>query len=206
MKVLKILFTFILLFLISLLTPGVALADCETVHCESAGHSEGCVDWGTGKYCWCDDCPCAGCYGYVCDCQPCESPPCGGGCFTGETEISVGQEGERAGEQEGETKQIKDLKPGDVVESFSPETGEIKERTVSDITKTTREGYYILETESGKKVKVTAEHPFLAIKANNSKLKTENSKLIDNLKEILSHTLTYRLITSLQAKMGEVLK
>ncbi len=134
---------------------------------------------------------------------------CGGECFTGETEISIGQEGERAGEQERETKPIKDLKPGDVVESFSPETGDIKEGTVSDVTKTTREGYYELETESGERVKVTGEHPFLALKSENNQIPNSKSQTISKfqnsiskLEEILSQTLTYKVITGLQAKIS----
>ena len=131
-----------------------------------------------------------------------------GGCFTGETEISVGESENSENSENSETKQIKDLKEGDIVSSFVPETGEIKEGTVSDVTKTTREGYYILETESGEKVKVTGEHPFLAIKAKNNgeteKLKNQETTL-DKLKDIFSYTLTYRLITSLQTNITEAL-
>lgn len=157
---------------------------------------------------WCATARCnpsTGCWSenfYICD------PPdaCCQGCFTGETEVSVGQESERAGEQEGDVKEIKDLKPGDIVSSFNPETGEIKEGMVSDIYKITREGYYELETESGKKVKVTGEHPFLAVK-NSSQASVDSSQdLVEDLKAFLSHTLTYRLITDLQAKIVEVLK
>lgn len=145
------------------------------------------------------NCICIGYYGQA-GCGKC------GGCFTGETEINIGQEGERAEEKEGETKQIKDLKPGDVVESFNPETGEVVEGTVEDVTKTTKEGYYILETESGEKVKVTGEHPFLAVKAKNSEFRVSSLQLIDKLSNVFSHTLTYRLITGLQAKVSEVLR
>ena len=124
-----------------------------------------------------------------------------GGCFTGETEIAVG---ESENSEKSETKQIKDLKPGDVVESFNPETGGIKEGTVSDVTKTTREGYYILETESGKKVKVTAEHPFLAIKSEKEQESINQvSNFKNQLKEIFSNTLTYRFLANLQAKFAE---
>jgi hypothetical protein len=160
----------------------------------------------TAPCCGCMECLCVGCietYGECCNCTD-PSQACGG-CFTGETEIKLGQESERAGEQEGEqTKQIKDLKSGDVVESFNPETGEIEEGTVSDITKTTREGYYILETESGEKVKVTAEHPFLAVK--NQESINQVSNLREKIANILSQTLTYKVITALQAKLGEILR
>ncbi|HUV43120.1 MAG TPA: Hint domain-containing protein [Patescibacteria group bacterium] len=158
-----------------------------------------------GDGCSWSDCLCVGCEmsdGYCCPCSSCGAP-----CFTGETEINLGQEGERAGEQKGETKQIKDLKPGEIVSSFNPETGEIKEGTVSNVTKTIREGYYGLETESGKKVKVTGEHPFLAIKGeNNQASSTKLQTTLDKFKDILSNTLTYRLITGLQAKVSEILK
>ena len=130
-------------------------------------------------------------------CGGCTSScPCGGGwCFVEGTEINTEQESGRAGEQEG-TEKIERLKPGDVVSSFNPETGEISESQVSEVHKITREGYYELETESGKKVKVTGEHPFLAVEGE------EN--LISKLKNVLSNTLTYRLIISLRTKLGEV--
>jgi hypothetical protein len=122
---------------------------------------------------------------------------CGSGpCFTGETEIGIKN-------SKTQKLQIKDLKPGDVVESFNPETGEIMEGTVSDVTKLTRQGYYVLETESGEKVKVTAEHPFLAVK--NQELGIMNNELIEKVKDIFPHTLTYRVITGLQAKVAEIL-
>ena len=126
---------------------------------------------------------------------------CGGGCFTGETGIQLKTEDSKL-----ETKEIKDLKPGDIVSSFDPETGEVKEGTVSDVTKTTREGYYILETESGKKVKVTGEHPFLAIKTTQQAIGNRQQELIENIKNVLSHTLTYKLITGLQAKVSGMLR
>ena len=128
--------------------------------------------------------------GMVCehwDCTAGSSPP-GCGCFVGGTEVATKLPSDQA---------IENLKPGDIVSSFNPETGEISESQVAEVHKVTREGYFELETESGKKVKVTAEHPFLAIKAN-------NFQLIDKLKNFLSHTLTFRLIISLRTKLGEV--
>jgi intein/homing endonuclease len=110
--------------------------------------------------------------------------------------MEIGVKETEGTEETDETKEIKDLKEGDVVSSFDPEIGEIKEGTVSDVRKLTREGYYELETESGKKVKVTAEHPFLAVK---------NESFIAKLKEAFSRTLTYQLITSIQTKVTEVL-
>ncbi len=133
----------------------------------------------------------------------------GGGCFTGETEVNT--ESSLPAGKAGKTPklQIKDLEEGDLVSSFDPETGEIKENTVSGILEYTREGYYELETESGKKVKVTGEHPFLAVKAKNDgeteKLKNQET-VLDKVKEILSQTLTYKLITNLQATVNEILR
>ena len=121
---------------------------------------------------------------YCCD----NCGQCGGGCFVEGTSVASEQLSDQA---------IEKLKPGDVVSSFNPETGEVSESQVSEVHKIEREGYYELETESGKKVKVTGEHPFLAIKAN-------NFQLIDKLKNFLSHTLTFRLIISLRTKLGEV--
>jgi hypothetical protein len=130
-------------------------------------------------------------------CTYCEA--CGG-CFTGEVEIGIE-------EIEGtyDTREIKDLKEGDIVSSFDPETGEITESAVLETTKLTREGYYELETESGKKVKVTTEHPLLAVKVKNFQFPISNYQLIDRLSNIFSHTLTYRVITGLQTKVTEIL-
>ena len=121
-------------------------------------------------------------------CGGCTSScPCGGGCFVEGTSVASEQLSDQA---------IEKLEPGDIVSSFNPETGEISESQVSEVHKITREGYYELETESGKKVKVTGEHPFLAVKSE------EN--LISKLKNVLSNTLTFRLIISLRTKLGEV--
>jgi len=208
MKSIKILFLLQLIFYFTLLFPQPTLAQCTRVFTDARCLPMSCTPgapWQLG--CICDICPCIGCDIIMNDCCPCSSPPCGGGCFTGETEISVGQESERAGEQEGKTKEIKDLQPGDIVSSFNSETGEIKEGTVSNVTRTTREGYYILETESGKKVKVTGEHPFLAIKSeNNQASSTKFQTTLNNLEEIFSHTLTYRLISVLRTKLVGVLE
>jgi len=216
MRLVRLIFLSLFIFGIILLTPKVAWAwtDCNDWICGAVYFKSGCSDYDSylcdgqwGRYCECESCPCVGCPGWGCQCCPCNNPPCGGGgCFTGETEISVGQAGERAGEQEGETKEIKDLQPGDVVESFNPETGEVVEGTVEDVTKTTREGYYLLETESGEKVKVTGEHPFLAIKTTQQAISNRQQELIEKIENILSNTLTYKLITGLQAKVSEVLR
>jgi len=112
-----------------------------------------------------------------------------------------------------QTEKIENLKPGDIVESFDPETGEISEGIVSNIQKANREGYYELETESGKKVKVTGEHPFLALRSENNQ--TSNSKSqtiskfqnsISKLEEIFSHTLTYKVISGFQSKVSGLLR
>lgn len=116
-----------------------------------------------------------------------------GGCFMGETEV----EGEKLQNSKTQKLQIKDLEEGDIVSSFNPETGEIKEGMVSDVTKATREGYYELETESGKKVEVTAEHPLLAVK---------NESFIAKLRDIFSHIPINQLISDLQVKVNEILR
>ena len=202
-KIGKTLFLLSSFVLICLLLPG----EIKAQDCAACAGTCCCTNPAGCQYNACSICNAYGCHsGYAQTCRTWEGcwDQCCGTCFTGETEISLGQEGERAGEQEGATKQIKDLKPGDVVKSFDPETGEITEGTVSDVTKTTREGYYILETESGEKVKVTAEHPFLAVKNQESVNQVSNFR--ERITNILSQTLTYKVITGLQAKIGEVLK
>lgn len=148
--------------------------------------------WAEGDYSDCASGGCDGsCNGSINYCTGTYADRCDlacGGCFVGGTSVASKQLSDQA---------IENLKPGDMVSSFNPETGEVSESQVSEVHKLTREGYYELETESGKKVKVTGEHPFLAIKSE------EN--LISKLKNALSNTLTFRLITSLQAKLGEIL-
>lgn len=126
---------------------------------------------------------------------------CGGSCFTGETEVDI-----KSQDLNFKNQKIAELKPGDLVSSFNPETGEMSEGTVSDIKKRTVEGYYVLETEGGKKVKVTAEHPFLAVKGENAQIPNSKFQIVDKFKKILSNTLTYNLIASLQAKINAALK
>ena len=113
--------------------------------------------------CYCDDGSEPGglaivCYvctgGSVSDCHLSLSGCPGGGCFTADTKIAT-----PSGEME-----IQDVKEGDIVSSFDPETGEIKEATVTATHKRQVQGYYILKTESGREIKVTGEHPILAVK------------------------------------------
>lgn len=96
-----------------------------------------------------DDC----CVGQVCMNGFCVGPGCPE-CFTGDTKITTD-----VGEKE-----IQKVKEGDVVKSFDSETGEVKEATVTAIHKREVSGYYVLKTESGREVKVTGEHPFLALR------------------------------------------
>jgi hypothetical protein len=215
MKSTKVAIVFAIVSLVVLCFPEVTIAisgwtDCDTFGiCDwvgqigDCGMSDliGCPPGGDG--CACDTCPCIGCVWSYCECCLCSSPPCGS-CFTGETEIDAGNSLPAGKAGKTPKLQIKDLKEGDLVSSFDPETGEIKENTVSGILKFTREGYYELETESGKKVEVTGEHPFLAVrnKKNQSSIIDHRSSIID----ILSHTLTYKLITALQAKASQVLR
>jgi hypothetical protein len=224
MRAKKITLLTLIIFFVFLATPPAILGGsgcesrvCDSIYSRKYCHTYACdPDWCDGlthcTYCICSVCECVGCEGFWCWCCPCTSPPCAG-CFTGETGIgmsnqeSAPESGQaRTKNQKSGIEQIKELEPGKIVSSFDPETGEIKENTVSGILKFPREGYYELETESGKKVKVTGEHPFLAVKAENSILNTENLKLIDNLKNIISNTLTYKLITNLRAKVNEVLR
>ncbi|MCJ7645889.1 hypothetical protein MUO65_03155, partial [bacterium] len=174
----KLLFLFLTPIIINFSVVGEVRAAVCFCQCERVNNID---------TCWWADCPLNVC-GCECEwhegicsegsCQNCTGCS-GGGCFTGETGISVGESENSENSENSETKKISELKPGDIVESFSPETGEIKEGTVSDVTKTTREGYYILETESGKKVKVTGEHPFLAIKSEKNQ---ESINQISNFK------------------------
>lgn len=189
--------SFLLAALLLIFSATPVLAEC---------HLLGCAPWGSPS-CTCDDdpfwpCTKVTCSGGTCCVYRCTPGSCG--CFTEETEIGILDTDKEKDKGEGEQiRQIKDLEPGEIVSSFDPETGEISEGEVTDVTKVTREGYYVLETESGKKVKVTAEHPFLAVKNNDSRFM--NHELRANLKNIFSDTLIYRLIISFQKNLIKVL-
>ncbi|HAZ29134.1 TPA: hypothetical protein DCY43_00020 [candidate division WWE3 bacterium] len=77
---------------------------------------------------------------------------CGGGepaCFLAGTKVDTpsGQ------------KNIEDLKEGDKVLSFDKTTKKVVENYVLTPVVTTKTGYYLIKTVSGREIKVTAEHP-----------------------------------------------
>lgn len=191
-KIYPKLFVLVLVFLGScflLLLGGgfnfVSLAACPAGQsCPAAGGNcvSSCDAWYDDQYCFCFCFD--GMYTWTCGCGTCG----GGGCFPGETEITLDQKAEK----------IKNLDEGDKVTSFNPETGEMSENQVTNVYQLLREGYFELETESGKKVKVTGEHPFFAVE--------KEKTLISEVKATLSQTLTYQLIIGLQRKLVEVLK
>jgi len=139
---------------------GTVLADCGP--CELYGGS--CVQFCTN----------AGTWWVSCDASACSTNG-GGGCFTGETEITMGNsdsDSEKDGDSDGNSdlREIQDIKEGDVVKSFDAETGEVREATVTGIHKREVSGYWVLKTESGKEVKVTGEHPILVLNEKGEKV------------------------------------
>lgn len=74
----------------------------------------------------------------------------GGGCFTADTKINT---------TDGE-KNITEVKTGDVVLGFDPDTQKIEENVVEMPYTYEDSSYYNIETNDGSSVKVTAEHPF----------------------------------------------
>lgn len=75
-------------------------------------------------------------------------------CFTKETAIYTPKG----------KKEIQDLAEGDEVISQNPQTLESKASKVEAIYETDRDAYYVIKTEDGKEIKVTAEHPLYAIR------------------------------------------
>ena len=169
MKQIKIFSNFFLIsievFSLLFLLRGLVYAGCHC-DCDYGGPVDRCLECNR-----CDDPPGSG---YQ-DCFWSESCP-GGGCFTPETKIST---------PEGE-KEIQNIKEGEVVKSFDSETGEIKESTVSDVHKRQVQGYYILKTESGREIKVTGEHPILAVKADKSKTRSLRTFLENIWEKVVS--------------------
>ncbi len=171
------------LFIIGIFTFGLILGlqtSPVLSQCPASCQLLGCAPWGEPS-CTCNTCcgktECSGGTCCVYDC-----PPGSCGCFLGETEIDT----ENSKTQK---LQIKDFKEGEVISSFDPETGEISEGEVTDVSDLIREGYYELETESGKKVKVTGEHPFLAVKKESSyhsRFKLQLDKLLSSIQNKLS--------------------
>jgi len=94
---------------------------------------------------------CGGCEWKCCGCC---WPSCGGGnCFIPETEVET---------SEGR-KKIKNLKVGQEVISFDPETGSEASSLVEKIYEVTRSAYYKVRLKDGTELKVTGEHPLYAI-------------------------------------------
>ena len=116
-------------------------------------------------------------------CRCCRGCPGEESCFTSETKIST-PEGDPTSPEasEGQEKEIKDIEEGDVVKSFDPETEEIGESTVTNVHKRQVSGYYVLKTESGREIKVTGEHPILAVKADKSEAQDSKPETISNIK------------------------
>ena len=156
------------LFIVFLLVPNNAHAQCRTIEensivCSSVSelgcHQAWCQSDG-----WCgyrnNEPMYQGCNGNASDftvrqdfymCPPGESACSGGGsCFTSDTKIST---------PDG-AKDIKDIKEGDVVKSFDPDTGKITESTVTDPYSKVSDHIYTITTSDGSVVKTTAEHPF----------------------------------------------
>jgi hypothetical protein len=74
----------------------------------------------------------------------------GGGCFLLGTQV----------ETEGGISAIEDISSGEAVASFDPTTKETKTSTVASQISKTSDSYYIIESDSGRTVKATDEHPF----------------------------------------------
>jgi len=134
----------ILFIAISLLKP-VSTVSATSCSCEERRNPQGgidcievCCDTGqTGtELCWNNgSCTCGA----------------GPGCFLPGTQIATG---------EGETQSIENLKTGDRVVGFDEQTGEVSQTQVFQVHEVQRDYYYEIETASGDKVQVTAEHPF----------------------------------------------
>src|SRR4030042_1432786 len=124
--------------------------DCHVLGCPM-GYSTGsrcyyqreCIDCGGGGE-WCRD--------FVCD--KIADPICGGGCFTGGTDVITSQ-----GAQE-----IKNLQEGDEVFSLDTQKWEVRTSQVDDIYVTSRSAYFKIRTKDGKEADVTDEHPLYAVK------------------------------------------
>ena len=98
-----------------------------------------------------------------------KSDYCGGGgpeCFLAGTKIDTpfGQ------------RNIEDLKQGDAVYSFDKESKKVVLNTVEEPFVSTRSGYYLIKTVSGREIRVTAEHPFYV--GNEPKFLSANLKLL----------------------------
>lgn len=146
MKIAKIFSVLSLIYFISLAFPSVINGQI----CTSTFHTAYCVSTQHADCCFCYDCACIGCEMDSDACCDCYSPPsCGISCFLPGTNIST---------PEGEVV-IEEIKTGDKIQGFDPETKEQIVGVVSESYSVVRDHYYVIKTESGKEVKTTDEHP-----------------------------------------------
>jgi len=159
------------IFLLVNLIPKTAYADyCGTIICQESGNLYNIGTWSThicpsgnigGVYysgcgntgtCGCTDYVSGACRQWVGACCY-ESPEyCSGGpsCFLPGTKIKM-----EVGE-----KNIEEVKKGDVLVSFDPQSRKQVLNAVWEPYSVTRDHYYTIKTVSGKEVKATDEHPF----------------------------------------------
>lgn len=162
---------------IMLLTPVSVMAECTTTSpqwwCDPVP-ADSCVTVGGQAigvaFYNCGYSPIAGCNGcafhtYTCD-SACGSPGVPGACFVPGTIV---------GNKSGGVK-IEDVRVGDSVTSFAND--KIVNSSVSEIYKTQRDHYYMIQAE-GYGVSVTAEHPFYI--GNDRFEETQNLKVGDTL-------------------------
>ena len=129
-----------------------------------------------------------------------------GQCVTGDTKLAIFEQADSSPLTAHRIKevQIKDVKPGQYVYSLNEKTGKVEPTRINKLLDMGVKPVFKLVTDSGKEIKTTGNHPYLAIKSEILNPKSEtpkqslrdatgqaNSKFeIPNLKQINPHHLT----------------
>jgi excisionase family DNA binding protein len=98
-----------------------------------------------------------------------------GQCVTGDTRLRRKRKKKKKGQSEWEEVPIKKIKAGDEVLSLDEKTGELVWRRVKDIKNMPPQVSYQMVTQSGKKIRTTAEHPYLALPKRARRVKSASS-------------------------------
>jgi len=117
-----------------------------------------------------------------------------GQCVTGDTKLAIFEQVDSSPLTAHRIKevQIKDVKPGQYVYSLNEKTGKIESTRINKLLDMGVKPIFKLVTDSGKEIKTTGNHPYLAIKSEilNPKSETNSKFEIPNLTQINPYHLT----------------
>ncbi|MDI6603377.1 MAG: hypothetical protein QME57_04735, partial [Patescibacteria group bacterium] len=116
-----------------------------------------------------------------------------GNCITGDSLLAIFKQGTTNNKRQTREIQIKDVKPGDYVYSLNQETNQVELHKIKALLDMGVKPVFRLTTESGKSIRTTGNHPYLAIKSEAGNPKPEINSYqsqILNLKQADPYHLT----------------